>query len=111
MTKPGAAWKNLEKQAARILGGERVSTAKLGQSCPDFETPVFVGETKLRAELPRWFTEPLRKTELHAAGSGKIPLVLWKEKGKRTGSALAVLRLKDLEDLTGRIAPPREPED
>jgi len=65
----------------------------------------------LRAELPRWFTEPLRKTELHAWKAGKIPLTLWKEKGRRTRSALAALRLKDLEDLTGRLPRNCEPED
>jgi hypothetical protein len=91
-----STWKALERKVARLLGGTRnpLSGSNSGQSGdvrhPDFEIECKLGE---RLAIFPWFT----KNAATARSSGKMPLLVVKEKGKH--GELAVLRLQDLVGL------------
>ena len=95
-----AAWKQAEKQAARVLGGKRNQRgADFSQSCPDVEHPLFTVEVKYRKALPRLLRLGLEQAQRYS--STKPPLLVVKERGQR--GALVVLRLADFVDLFGPL--------
>ncbi len=94
---PDKSWKQFERRTARRLAGERSSLP--GKHSPDFETPIFLGENKLRAKFPKWLTLTFKKIAGIAESRGKIPLVCLKEKRKRT--VYYILREKDFIELLG----------
>jgi hypothetical protein len=94
------AWKDLERTVAGALGGKRMHRGgNFSESKPDVEHPLFSVECKFRKLLPR-----LLRLGLEQAGqydSAKPPLLVIKE--KYASDALVVLRLKDFEDLFGKL--------
>lgn len=86
-------WKNLERKAARVLGGDRVGVS--GLETVDVEHPLFEIECKYRAKLG--FTAWFEQANKHARKSGKVPLLICKQKGQQ--GEYAVLRLADLAKL------------
>jgi hypothetical protein len=96
-----------ERQAAEVLGSERVHRARF-ERAPDVKPirledgRVVVPEVKTRKRLPRWLLAALRQ----AAGYHRdaTPLAVVSELG---GEPIAVLRLVDLAEMVGL----REPKD
>lgn len=88
-------WKNLERKAAAALGGTRAGST--GQSNPDVYHEQFEIECKYRAKLAfvPWFEQAAK----HSKKSGKIPLLICKQKGKQ--GEYAVIKLADLAALLG----------
>ena len=86
-------WKALERKSAAILGGQRAPSD--GTGGVDVEHPTFAIECKYRAKLgfKSWFEQ----AERYANESGKVPLLVCKQKHER--GEYAILRLTDLAEL------------
>ena len=89
-------WKNLERKAAAVLGGIRAGVT--GVENPDVYHDRFEIECKYRAKLAfvPWFEQAAK----HSKKSGKIPLLICKQKGKQ--GEYAVIKLTDLAALIDR---------
>jgi len=97
-----SAWKQTERQAAKALGGKRVSRgANFSVSAPDVEHPLFSVECKYRKQLPRLLRLGLEQAQSY--DSTKPPLLVIKERYQH--GALVVLRLSDFVDLFGPLTP------
>ena len=96
-------WKNVERQIAKLLGGERipVSGRQRGYAA-DISHNVFSIEVKHRQELPGWILDGLSQAQSSSRES-KIPLLLLHRKGMRYDESLAVLQLQDLIKMQKRI--------
>jgi len=102
-----AAWKDLERRVAKLLGGRRIPCT--GSAAPD----VLVGdwlavECKYRTKLPVWLSGALSQVE-GCAGGGRLPIVVLFERGRRTGDSLVLMRLSALEDWFASGTPDRNP--
>ena len=86
-------WKNLEKKTARELGGTRVGCT--GLETVDVEHDRFEVECKLRASLAfvPWYEQAAK----HAKKSGKIPLLVCKQKAAR--GEFVILKMDDFKRL------------
>lgn len=86
-------WKNLERKTAAILDGDRAGVT--GLSTPDVYHDRFEIECKYRAALAfiPWFEQAAK----HSKKSGKIPLLICKQKNKQ--GEYAILKLSDLAKL------------
>jgi hypothetical protein len=102
-------WQKLESAVAAILGGRRrggVTRNEAGElgftPGEDVVHERFAIECKLRARLAfiPWF----RQAEGYAQKSGKVPLLVCRQKGN--GEMYAVLRLADLSELIKNSPPP-----
>jgi len=93
-------WKNLERKAARVLGGKRNSRGMdFSLSMSDVEHPLLSIECKYRKKISGFLKDGLKQAERYAPG--KIPVLVLKEKGMR--GELTVLRLSDFQRLFGEI--------
>lgn len=102
-----AAWKDLERRVARLLGGVRIPCT--GAATAD----VVVGdrlavECKYRTRLPVWLNGALDQVE-GCAGDGRLPIVVLFERGRRTGDSLVLMRLSAFEDWFASGTPDRNP--
>lgn len=97
-----STWQKLERAVAAMLGGERrggIERSDDGELTFTYGEDVvhhrFAIECKLRAKLAFlvWF----RQAEQYAARSGKLPLLVCRQKGN--GEMYAVMRLKDFAEL------------
>lgn len=94
-----AAWKDLERRVAKLLGGHRVGNT--GTATAD----VLVGdwlacECKYRTSLPKWLKHADQQVRT-AAGDTRLPITILFEHGRRTGDSLVLLRLSDFEEWFG----------
>lgn len=97
-------WKACERDLAKRLGGQRLSNHALGQRVPDVETSAWSVEVKHRAKpLPAWLTGALDQARANAT-PGKLPLVVWHEKGRRHDNDVVCVRLRDWEEWYGELA-------
>lgn len=97
-----AAWKDLERRVAKLLGGSRIPCN--GSAAPD----VLVGdwlavECKYRTKLPVWLSGALNQVE--GCAGGRLPIVVLFGRGKRTGDSLVLMRLSAFEDWFGSGKP------
>jgi len=76
-----STWKNLEKKVAGLLGGDRQFNTGT-HNAEDVKHELFVVECKLRAKLgfKSWYEQAKKHV---VKGSGKIALLVCKEKGKQ----------------------------
>ncbi|MFO0665072.1 MAG: hypothetical protein U0174_14055 [Polyangiaceae bacterium] len=101
---------DLERDAAKVLGGERVRYRARYESAPDIrpirlqDGRTLQAEAKTRKRLPAIVLEALAQAERYARGA--IPVGVIRQRG---GKALAVLWLPHLASLLG-IEPPEPPE-
>lgn len=94
------AWKNAERQAAKLLGGTRNQRgADFSKSMPDVEHPLFSVECKYRKTLPRLLRLGLEQAARY--DHTKPPLLVVKERYQK--GALVVMRLADFTDLVGSL--------
>ena len=102
-----AAWKDLERRIAKLLGGVR--TGNTGVACAD----VLVGdwlavECKYRAKLPDWLkhadiqVQAAARRATGADGAERLGMVVLFERGRPTGDSLCLLRLRDFEQWFGK---------
>lgn len=95
-----AAWKNVERQAAKALGGKRNQRgADFSQSMPDVEHPLFSVEVKYRKALPRLLRLGLAQAVEY--DPTKPPVLVIKERYQK--GALVVMKLTDFVDLVGPL--------
>ena len=97
-------WKELEREAARLLGGRRHVREHRGEAGPDVDMPnssPFRVECKCRAKLPRFLLNGLAQAARGGAPEA-VPILILKQRRQR--GALAVLALEDLARLLG-VAP------
>lgn len=100
-----AAWKDLERRVAKLLGGVRAGCT--GKQNAD----VLVGdwlavECKYRTKLPVWLSGALGQVEKCAGG--RLPIVVLFERGRRTSDSLVLMRLSAFEDWFGSGTPDRD---
>ena len=92
-------WKNMERKVAKLLGGVRnpLSGGTGRHTRGDIIHPTLYVECKLRQKLSIWAW--YKDTEMKAKVEHKMPLLVIKEKGKK--SELVVLDIKDFVELIG----------
>ena len=73
-----STWKNLEKKVAGIFGGDRQFNTGT-HNAEDVKHPLFIIECKLRAKLG--FKVWYEQAKKHVKKTGKIPLLVCKQKG------------------------------
>lgn len=93
-----AAWKDLERRVAKLLGGHRVGCT--GKATAD----VLVGESiavecKYKAKLPAWLSGAL--TQVKECAGERLPIVVLFEKGRKTTDSLVLMTLADFEKWRG----------
>jgi precorrin-3B methylase len=88
--------KRTERAIAKRLKAKRVGIL----SKSDVEHPLFSCEVKSRLKFvgEKWFMQAVRNCE-----KGKIPAVIVHITGKAHKNDYVILKLKDFEDLLGRI--------
>ncbi len=95
------AWKELERQTARALGGRRHLRRHYGEAAGDIDLPEdarIVVECKYRGSgfpFPSAFLDGLNQAA--RAGPGKVPVLVLK--ARRMKGAIACLHLEDLVKL------------
>lgn len=95
MPKITDSWKALERYAAKILGGSRVSRgADFGKSLPDVKHDYFAIEVKYRTNAFKNIYDYLEQAMQYS--KDKVPLVVIRRRGKK---ALAVIELESLGEL------------
>ena len=67
---------------------------------PDIKHPWLAVEVKSRKQLPAWLLQAMYQA-VRNAPKGKLPLVIWHEKGQRHDNDLVMMRLKDFEEWFG----------
>ena len=94
------AWKDLEKDTAKILKGKRnLRGADFSQSMADVEHPILSIECKYRKKISEFLKDGIRQAESYAPD--KIPVLILKERYQH--GAFIMLKLKDFEDLFGKL--------
>ena len=97
------AWKDTEREVARRLGGHRLGAT--GKATEDVATEAFAVEGKFRKTIPEWIKDAMSQA-VGAARDGRTPICVLHEKGKRHDGDYVLLRLRDFEDLYGRVEVP-----
>lgn len=93
-------WKNLERKAAKTLGGKRNSRGMdFGLSISDVEHPLLSIECKYRKKISGFLKDGIKQAEKYYPD--KIPVLILKEKHMR--GELVIIMLKDFQDLFGEI--------
>jgi len=94
-----STWKNVERQIAKILGGERVPiTGRQRGSAPDIALPEFGIEVKHRKRLPGWIADAVDQAVACTPQGGK-PVVILHEAGQRYADSYVILKLTDFQEL------------
>jgi len=93
-----ANWKRLERQASRLLGGQRVYRGgDFSQKAPDVIHPAFAIECKHSKNFPKWIKEIFRKAMQYDTSKGKIPLGILQCKSQK--HQVVLIRLKDFAEI------------
>jgi len=87
------AWKRLERETARALGGKRIY---FGTDAGDVSHPIFFVECKYRQSWSVW--KHWEKCREQAKKQGKTPLLVIKQRGKK--DTLAIVDLKIIQEYT-----------
>lgn len=98
-----STWKAFERDVAQRLGGRRIPVTGIDRHGADVVTPMFDVQVKLRNTVPDYLLEWLDGIRATARASNKIGIVVWRRPRARSDDALVILRLKDWEDLHGRL--------
>lgn len=87
-----------ERECAKRLGVRRNLRADYSESAPDLETDRLIVEAKYRASIAvvRW----LEQATSYSDGTGKVPIVFARERGK--SKPIAILWLEDFLELTSK---------
>lgn len=96
-------WKNVERQIAARLGGERVPvTGRQRGSAPDIAHSWLSLEVKHRKSLPAWLADAMTQAQASQRG-GQLPMVVLHEKQQNYDESYCVVRLKDFVDWFGDV--------
>ena len=98
-----SGWKAFERRIAADLGGRRIPVTGLGRHGADVETPMFDVQIKLRKALPAWIFDWLDGICGTAQTHGKVGILVLKTPRMRDAEALVVLRMRDFQDLHGKV--------
>ncbi len=93
-----ALWKRSERKICALLGGER--RGPTGRDESDCYHDWLAVEVKAREVMPAYIKEWMEQAEANAE-AGKLPLVVWHEKGARYDDALVYVRLSDFREWFG----------
>jgi Holliday junction resolvase len=95
-------WKPVERELARILGGERVPVSGRTRGyAPDIEHPWLALEIKSRKNLPLFLANGMDQAEKAAAWAkrrqdkDKLPCLISHQDGRHYDNAVISFRLKD----------------
>ena len=87
MAKQSSAWKDVEKKAAKLFGGQRVTRGSdFGLDRPDVIcASTWSVECKSRSKLTLWgwYTKLKTDTDKFFPGENRVKVLVTKEKGKR----------------------------
>lgn len=98
-----STWKARERRAAARLGGMRLPVSGRGKDEPDAETPLLCIQSKHGRSRPSYLREWLAGICRVAAERQKVGIVIWSTMRERDDEALVILRLRDFEDLHGKV--------
>jgi hypothetical protein len=96
-------WKDFERRTAKRLGGRRIPVTGLDRHGADVETPLLCVQVKLGRRMPSYFREWMGGIVNTAERKKKIGAVVWKPFQSRDDNAIVMMRLKDFEELHGKI--------
>lgn len=91
-------WKNTERKAAEMLGGQRVGNR--GTNTEDVSHAWLSVECKHRKEIPTWLKMAMWQARTNAAAD-KLPVVILHESGQRHADNLVVIRMADFREWFG----------
>ena len=95
------AWKSLERQAARTLGGKRICRgADFGEPGGDVSHPLLTIECKYRKQISNFLKDGIKQAQGY--DTTKIPVLILKERGQR--GAFAMLKMTDLQDILSKLS-------
>lgn len=90
-----STWKEVERQIARLLGGERVPvTGRQRGSAPDIKHPWLSLEVKHRKTLPSWLQDAMCQAQASRTGD-QLPAVILHGHRMEYRHSMVVLRLDD----------------
>jgi hypothetical protein len=92
------AWKAMEKETAKRLGGKRVGIT--GLETPDVVTDWCVAECKERERLPKWVVDAMNS--ICAKAGDKLPILILHQLHSHRDNDLVVMKMKDWEEWHGR---------
>ena len=96
MVKVSSAWKDLERFAAKKLGGKRIVRGEnFSQSLLDVEQPDLAIDCKWRSSLATvtWYKKLVKDNEKIYGKGKKVPILVIKQRGMH--SALVVIDIDD----------------
>jgi len=98
------AWKNTEREIARLLGGHRVPvTGRQRGDVPDIAHEWLSIEVKHRRIVPAWLLDAMAQAEASKNGQ-QLPVVILHPHGKRHADNLVIIRLSDFIAWFGETA-------
>ncbi len=99
-----ATWKNVERQIAKRLGGERVPvTGRQRGSAPDIEHDWL----SHRKTLPAWLADAMSQAVASQRGE-QLPMVVLHEKQMNYDDSYCVIRLRDFIEWFGGESPDKQ---
>lgn len=94
-------WKHVERQIARILGGERVPvTGRQRGSAPDIEHQWLSLEVKHRKALPAWMIDAMNQADASNNGE-QLSAVVFHAKQMKYDDSIVMVRLSDFVEWFG----------
>jgi hypothetical protein len=101
------SWKGAETRFARDVGTER-KPCDGSRDAADFEDGIACYQLKVRKMLPEWLWGWLTGIQGHAAGKGKVGVLVMKKPRQQDSEAVVMLSWKQWVDLHGT---PKKEED
>ena len=90
-----SVWKSVERELARLLGGERVPvTGRARGNAPDIRHPYLAIEVKHRKMLPEWLHDAMRQAVASVRGL-QLPIVILHQSRSRHDDDFVVIRMSD----------------
>lgn len=98
-----STWKNVEREVAARLGGERIPVSgRQRGDAPDISHDWLSIEVKHRkSAVPKWQLEGMKQAEASVRGN-QLPILIIHAKGQRFDDCLVQLRLSDFVEWFGK---------
>lgn len=94
------AWKKFERRLAQRVGGKRIPVTGERDGADVIAGP-FCYQAKLRKGVPEYLRSWLSGITTSAERKNKTGILVWKEPRQKDDDALAILRLRDFQELIG----------
>lgn len=103
-----STWKMVERQIARLLGGEEKGCSRVPVSgrqrgsAPDVSHPWLSIEVKHRKSIPEWLMDAMAQAQASKRGR-QLPVVILHKKQMEYRHSMVLVRLDDFVDWYGEV--------